>query len=115
MDDVPAWRNLFRISGIDQRGYSLADAAVATDDHRRDRDHDIRVPDRMHRQFMAGLKRLGLQRASGQSLGADLSAVLCAVAAGGTGRNRHGRLDPVPKVRRRASALQMEVIMCGII
>ena len=85
----------------------MADAVMAADPHWCDRNHDIRVPDR--------LKRLGLQRASGQSLGPDLSAVLFAVAAGGTGRNRSGRLDPVPKVRRRASALQMEVIMCGIL
>ena len=49
----------------------------------------------------------GLQRASGQPLGADLSAVLSYVAAGGTGRNRSGRLDPVPKVRGGTATLQM--------
>lgn len=115
MDDVHPGRNLLHLSGIDQRGYSLADAVMAADPHWCDRNHDIRVPDRLNRQSGSRLERLGLQRASGQSLGPDLSAVLFAVAAGGTGRNRSGRLDPVPKVRRRASALQMEVIMCGIL
>ncbi len=37
-----------------------------------------------------GWGSLGLQRDSGQPLGADLPAVLCAVAAGGTGWNRSG-------------------------
>ena len=36
------------------------------------------------------LERLGLQRDAGQSLGADLSAVLCAVAASGIGRDCPG-------------------------
>ena len=56
----------------------------------RGRNHDIRVLNRLHRQSGSRLERLGLQRDAGQSLGADLSAVLCAVAAGGTGRDRSG-------------------------
>ena len=56
----------------------------------RGRSHDIRVPDRLHRQSGSRLERLELQRASGQSLGADLSAVLSSVAAGGTGRDCSG-------------------------
>ena len=90
LDHVPAWWNLFRISGIDQRDPALADAVMAADPHRCGRNHDIRVLDRLHRQSVARLGSLGLQRASGQPLGADLSAVLCAVAAGGTGRDCPG-------------------------
>ena len=107
LDHVFTRWDLFRISGIDQRGYSLADAALAADPHRCGRNHDIRVLDRLHRQSVARLGSLGLQRASGQPLGADLSAVLSYVAAGGTGRNRSGRLDPVPKVRGGTATLQM--------
>ena len=88
----------------------MADAVMAADPHWCDRNHDIRVPDRLNRQSGSRLERLGLQRASGQSLGPDLSAVLCAVAAGGTGRNRSGRLDPVPKVRGAATTLQTNLM-----
>ena len=82
---------------------------MAADPHWCDRNHDIRVPDRLNRQSGSRLERLGLQRASGQSLGPDLSAVLFAVAAGGTGRNRSGRLDPVPKVRGGTATLQTDL------
>ena len=60
LDDVPAWWNLFRISRINQRGYSLADAVMAADPHWCDRNHGIRVPDRLHRQSGSRLERLGL-------------------------------------------------------
>ena len=43
-----------------------------------------------HRKFVARLGCLGLQRDAGQLFGADLSAVLCAVAASGTGRDCPG-------------------------
>ena len=63
---------------------------MATDDHRRDRDHHLGICHWLHRKFVARLGCLGLQRDAGQSLGADLSAVLCAVAASGTGRDCPG-------------------------
>lgn len=103
------WKNYRQQRNSDQRDLVLADAAVDAGCDWCDRNHDIRVPDRLHRQSGSRLERLGLQRASGQSVGTDLSAVLCAVAAGGTGRNRHGRLDPVPKVRGRMAALQTDL------
>lgn len=84
-------------------------AALAADPDRHGRDYSTRVLCRLHRQSLARLGSLGLQRASGKSLGADLSAVLCAVAAGGTGRNRPGRLDPVPKVRGGTATLQTDL------
>ena len=52
--------------------------------------HILGVPDRLHREFGFQVGCLGLQRDAGQSLGADLSAVLCTVAAGGTGRDCPG-------------------------
>ena len=103
------WKNYRQQRNSDQRDLVLADAAVDAGCDWSGRNHDIRVPDRLHRQSGSRLERLGLQRASGQFLGPDLSAVLCAVAAGGTGRNRHGRLDPVPKVRGRTAALQTDL------
>lgn len=90
LDDVHPGRNLLHLSGIDQRGPSVVYAALAADLDRRGRDYSARVLYRLHRQSLARLERLGLQRDAGQPLGADLSAVLCAVAAGGTGWNRHG-------------------------
>lgn len=82
---------------------------MAADPHRCGRNHDIRVLDRLYRQSVARLGSLGLQRASGQPLGADLSAVLSYVAAGGTGRNRPGRLDPVLEVRGGKATLQADL------
>lgn len=90
LDYVPAWWDLFHILGIDQRGSSLADAVMAADPHRSGGNYGFGIFDRLHRQSVARLGSLGLQRASGQPLGADLSAVLCAVAAGGTGRDCSG-------------------------
>jgi len=63
---------------------------MTADPHRCGRNHDIRVLDRLHRQSVARLGSLELQWASGQPLGADLPAVLCAVAAGGIGRDHSG-------------------------
>lgn len=84
----------------------MVHAALAAGFDRRGWDYSARVLYRLHRQSLARLGSLGLQRASGQPLGADLPAVLCAVAAGGTGWNRSGRLDSVPKVRGAATTLQ---------
>ena len=50
------------LSGIDQRSSSLVYAALAADPDRRGRDYDFRVPDRLHRQSLAWLGCLGLQR-----------------------------------------------------
>jgi hypothetical protein len=62
LDDVYSGRNLFHLSGIDQRSSSLVYAALAADPDRRGRDYDFRVPDRLHRQSLAWLGCLGLQR-----------------------------------------------------
>ena len=51
LDHVLTRWDLLRISGIDQRGSSLADAVMAADPRRCGRNHDIRVPDRLHREF----------------------------------------------------------------
>ena len=100
---------MFLLGGICFVFLGLINEVMAADPHRCGRNHDIRVPDRLHRQSVARLGSLGLQRASGQPLGADLSAVLSSVAAGGTGRDRPGRLDPVLEIRRRTTALQTDL------
>ena len=84
-------------------------AALAADPDRRDRDHHLGICHWLHRQSVARLGSLELQWASGQPLGADLSAVLSSVAAGGTGRDRPGRLDPVLEIRGGTATLQADL------
>ena len=87
----------------------MADAVMDAGCDRRDWNHDTGVPDRMCCQPMDRLGSLGLQQSSGEYFGADLSAVYDTVAAGQPGRNRHGRLDPVPEVRGGTAALQTDL------
>ena len=90
LDDVHPGRNLLHLSGIDQRGPSVVYAALAADPDRRGRDYSARVPDRLHRQPLARLGRLGLQWNAWQHPRADLPTVHAIMAASVPGWNRLG-------------------------
>lgn len=67
------------------------------------------VPDRVYRQPVAGLERMGLQRPAGQRPGADMPTVLSALAAGIPGRDYAGRLAAVLVVWGGTATLQISI------
>ena len=90
LDDVHPGMNLLHLSGIDQRGPSVVYAALAADPDRRGRDYSARVLYRLHRQSLARLGCLGLQRNAWQHPRTDLPTVHAIMAASVPGWNRLG-------------------------
>lgn len=68
----------------------MGHAPVAADTNRRLHRDGAGVPDRVHRQPVAGLGGMGLQRPSGQRPGADMPTILPALVAGVIGRDSAG-------------------------
>lgn len=90
LDNVHLGRDLLHPSGIDQRNSSLVHAALAAGSDRRGGNYSARVPDRLHRQPLARLGRLGLQWNAWQHPRADLPTVHAVMAAGVSDRNCPG-------------------------